>query len=154
AQPALADAGRTRYRHQPHRPAAHARVELLSDQAQVGGAADEPGLQRVPMRALSARQSRDGAPEMKRLRLALELVVARVLVGDPGGGDLAGDVVDQHRAGVRDGLHTRGGVDAVAHHHALVRAGPKKKKTQNKKKKKTKPNNKHTPTTQPTPPTT
>ena len=71
-------------------------------------------------RAARAGDDPQGAQELERLGLALQLVRARVLVGDRRLGGAAGRLADEHRPGRGDRLDPRGGVDHVARDHALA----------------------------------
>ena len=81
-------------------PSSAERVEQLLDEPQLAVAADERRLEagrahrtpRVPGRHPERPQERH------RLRLALQLVVARVLVGDRGLGRALRRLADEHRA--------------------------------------------------------
>ena len=114
--------GGTGDREQPHRAAVGARVEELLDETQLGVAPDERGLE--ALLALLARDAGDHArrpPQSQRLGLALDHVLAAVLIGDRLRGHLARGLVDVDRAGLGDALHTSGGVHAIAHHQRLGR---------------------------------
>ena len=73
-------------------------------------------------RAAGAGDHAQRRPRMDGLLAALDLMDARVLVGDRRLGGAAGDVIDEHGAGCRDRLQPRRRVDGVAQHHALASA--------------------------------
>ena len=97
------------------------RVEELLDEAQLAVAADERRLEArrrcsAPPRAAVTRSARQSA---HRLGLALQLVLAGVLVGDRRLGRALRRLADEHRARLGGRLDARGGVDEVAGDHAL-----------------------------------
>ena len=85
-------------------------------------AADERRLQPGGRAALAASLGRDpqGLPQRHGLCLALELVLARVGVGDRGLGGAPGRLADEHHSRLGRRLDARGGVDEVARHHPLT----------------------------------
>ena len=103
-------------------PSSARAVEELLDQAQLAVAADERRLEAGRLLRAAARRERRGAraSSAQRLRLALQLVLARRLVGDRGLGRAPRRLADEHRPGLGGGLDARGGVDEVARDHALA----------------------------------
>ena len=98
-----------------------ARVEQVLDQLQLALAADERRLEpRRLERAAHARDHAERAEERHRLRLALQLVRAGLLVGDRLLGRAPGRLADEHRSRLGGRLDPRGGVDEVAGDHALA----------------------------------
>ena len=96
-------------------------MEEILDQPQVGVTSDQRRLQSLlALRAANAADHACRAPEVDGLLLALEGVLAAVLVGDRGRGHLPRDLVDEHRSRLRRRLDPSGGVDAVADDHPLV----------------------------------
>ncbi len=94
-------------------------VELLHE-PQLAIPADERRLQRRGRRhAPSEPDHSDGAPELHRLRLALQLVAPGVLVGDRGVGRPLGRIADEHASGLCGRLDPGGGVHEVAGDHPL-----------------------------------
>ena len=120
-EPRLADPGDPENRDEP-RPALVARgVEEILDQAQLPLPAHKRRLETGCAALAAARRDHPrGSPERHRLRLALELVRARVLVGDRGLARAPGALSDEHGAGRRGRLHPRGRVDQVSGDHALA----------------------------------
>ena len=97
------------------------RVEELLDEPQLAIAADERRFEpRRPEGAHPARRDAKRAPELYRLGLALELVLADLLVGDRRLGRASRRFADEHLAGLRGGLDARCGVDEVAGDHSLA----------------------------------
>ena len=97
-------------------------VEQLLHELKFAFAADERRLEpRRAHRAPSARDHPQRAPERHRLRLALELVHARVLVGDRGLGRALGRLADEDGARPCGRLDPGGRVDEIARDHALAR---------------------------------
>ncbi len=117
----LADPGDPDDRDQPRLPLFRRCVEEILDQAQLSLAADERRLEAAaPPLAASRRDHPHGAPERQGLGLPLQLVCARVLVGDRRLARAPGALADEHRARLRGRLHARGGIDEVARDHALA----------------------------------
>ena len=114
-QPGLADAGRAGDRDQPRSAPLDGAVEQLLEQAQVAVAPDERRLEHLL--ALASTDPSDHPrrpPQPQRLGLALDRVLAGVLVGDRGRGHVPRDFVDEHRPRVGGRLHARCRVDPVA----------------------------------------
>ena len=96
-------------------------VEQLLDHPELTVATDEGGFERVRAhRAERAGDHAERAMEVDRLRFALQLVLAVVLVDDRGLGGVHRRVTHEHLPGLGDRLDPRGGVDQVAHHHPLA----------------------------------
>ena len=117
----LADAGDPDDREEVRLLLVGRAVEELLDEAQLAVAADERRLE--PGGASLAAAVGDHAqraPELGGLALALELVRARVLVGDRRLAGAPRRVADEHRARLGRRLDARRGVDEVARDHALA----------------------------------
>ena len=83
-------------------------VKELLDQAQVAVAADEWRLEApLALRAADPGHDPQRAPQPQRLGLALDRVLAGVLVGDRSRGHLPGHLVDEHGPGIRGRLDAR-----------------------------------------------
>ena len=97
-------------------------MEEILDQPQLGHAADERRLEPGGRAALAAALGRDPQrlPQRHGLRLALELVLARVGVGDRRLGGAPGRLADEHHSRVGRGLDASGGVDEVTGDHPLT----------------------------------
>ena len=120
AEPRLADAGDADDGHEL-RPALVGRgVEDLLHEPKLAVAPDERRLQADRLEgAAAAGGHAKGAPERDRLRLPLELVLARAGVGDGRLRRALGRLPDEDRARLGRRLHARGGVDEVARDHPL-----------------------------------
>ena len=123
-QTGLADPGRPADRDEPRDPAVDRDVEQVLEKPRFRVPAEHRGLEagRAP-RAGPAGDHPAGAVEVKRLRLALDAMLAGVLVSDAGGGDLHRHVVDEDGSRSRRRLNPRSGVDAVADHEPLIGIG-------------------------------
>ena len=96
-------------------------MEELLDEPQLAIAADERRFE--PRRAEGAHPARRDAkraPQLYRLGLALQLVLADLLVGDRRLRRASRCFADEHLAGLRGGLDARCGVDEVAGDHSLA----------------------------------
>ena len=119
-KPRLADAGRPGDRHQTCDAMLDAGVKQVLDQSQVGVAPHQRRLKaRFALLAADAAHHSSGMPQVHRLSLALEDMLAGVLVGDRGRAHLPSDVVDQHLSGLGRRLNPRGCVDPVSDHDPL-----------------------------------
>ncbi len=121
-QPGFAAAGVAEHRDQPGAPRRRAVFRSGDQRLQFVVSPDEQRLQ--PDSATSTAGPRDDPqrhPGVDRLLATLDLMHARILIGDRRVAGPAGDVVDEHLSGRCDRLQARGGVDRVAHHHALAR---------------------------------
>ena len=95
-------------------------MEKILDHAQLAVAADERGLEALRLqRAARTGDDPQGSVEGEEATLALELVRARILVGDRLLGGTAGGVAHVDGAGERDRLDPRRRIDEVAGHHPL-----------------------------------
>ncbi len=118
---ALADPRLADERHEPCPPLAARRVELLLEEAQLVGPADERWLERVrPAGAASFRDHPDGPECRHRAGLALQRRLAGRLEGDGLPGRLAGRLADEHRPRRCGGLEAARGVHEVAGDHPLA----------------------------------
>ena len=119
-EPGLPDAGLPVDEQQGRSTRRHRRVEQLLGQAQLAVPADVRCLETV--RALGATRAATtlGAPQRQRLGLALQRVGAGIDVGDGGGGQQPGRVVDPHLTGLGERLHPRRRVHGITGDHALV----------------------------------
>ncbi len=97
-------------------------VEEILDELQLAVATHERRFETGGAhRAAPARDDAQRAPELHRLGLALQLVLAGVLVGDRRLGGALGCVAREHGAGLGCRLDAGSGVDEVARDHALIR---------------------------------
>ena len=121
AEPRLADAGRPRDADEPRDAAVDGRVEEVLEQAQLGVAPDQWGVEaRDPLRPGDTGDRAERAEEIEQLGLPLDRVAAGVRVGDRRGGDLTGHRVDEHAPRVGSRLNPRRGVDPIADHQTLT----------------------------------
>ncbi len=121
AEAGLADACDADDRHQLRAALLGGDVEELLDEPQLAVAADERRLE--PHRLLRASPGGGHAqrlPERHGLGLALQLVVARFLVGDRRLRQALGRLADEHRPRRGRRLDAGGGVDQVARDHPLA----------------------------------
>ena len=123
-QPALADAARSGDRDQAHPPVAADRVERRPSAARSSSSRPTNGGSRASARPWPPRWRRPAAPATPAPGAVLPLSE-----WSPSGSKTIaarrarrGRLADEDRAGLRDALQARGGVDEVAGHHALVRA--------------------------------
>jgi hypothetical protein len=120
-EPRLADARDPGHRDEMGPALVGAGVEEILDLAQLAVAADERRLEPLRLeRAARARDDPHGPPQPVQADLALELVLAGVLVDDGRLGRAPRCVADEHLPGLRQRLHPGGRVDDVARHHALA----------------------------------
>ncbi len=119
-QARLADPCETRDRDDLGLPFVGRAVEEFLDEAQLPVTADERRLEaRRAQRSLCSGHHAQRSIERHRLGLALQLVAARVLVGDRRLRGAFRRLADQHRARLGRGLNSRRRVDHVARDHAL-----------------------------------
>ena len=120
-EPRLADAGDADDRGERRPPVVARGVEEVLDEAELAVAPDERRLERArPSLAAAIGDDTERAPEMGGFGLALELVLAGVLVGDGRLGCALRGLADEHRARLGRRLDARRGVDEVARDHALA----------------------------------
>ena len=116
----LADARLARDRHQPRRGVFDPAVEELLEQPQIAVTAAQRGLEAaLPLGASYAGDDAHRPPQVKRLGLPFDRMLACVLVGDRQRRCLAGDAVHEHGTRVGGRLRPGRGVDAVAHHKSF-----------------------------------
>ncbi len=120
-EPGLADPGDPEDRDEAGLSLVARGMEEIFDQAHLALAADERCLEagRAPLAAAGGDHSRR-VPQRHRLGLALELVLARVLVGDRCLARAPCSLSDEDGSGLRGRLHPRSGVDEVPCNHALA----------------------------------
>ena len=95
-------------------------MEQLLHEPQLAVAADERRLEPDrPQRALPARGHAKRPPELHRLGLAFQLVLADLLVGDRRLRRASRRFADEHLPGLRGGLDAGCRVDEVAGDHSL-----------------------------------
>ena len=98
-------------------------VEELLHEPELAVAADERRLETLErMSAAAPGRHAQRAPEPHASALALQLVLAGVLVGDRRLGGPPRRLADEHAAGLGRRLDPRGRVDEVAGDHALAAA--------------------------------
>ena len=120
-EPRLADPGDPDDRDEAGLPLVARGVEEILDQAQLSVAADERGLEAGGTSLAPPRRDHPRrAPERHRLRLALQLVLARVLVGDRRLARTPRPLADENGSRRRFPLDPRGRVDEVAGDHSLA----------------------------------
>jgi hypothetical protein len=117
----LADPGHTDDGDEARALVVRGRVEKVFDKPELAVAAHERRLEggRTSLASSRAHDTR-GPPELDRLCLPLQLVRARLLVGDRGLGCALGRLADEDRARLRRALHPRGGVHEVARDQPLA----------------------------------
>ena len=120
-QARLADPGHADHGDEARPPVVPGRVEQVLDEPELAVAPDERRLEpgRAPLAAPRPDHSRR-TPELDRLRLALHLVRAGVLVDDRRLRGPLGRLADEDGARLRRALHPRRGVDEVAGDHPLA----------------------------------
>ena len=120
-QARLADAADAGDRHEMGAAILRRRVEEVLDQLQLAVAADEGGLETRRLQLPAApRDDPHRSVDLHGLGLSLQLVSAGRLVHDRLLRRAPRRLADEHRAGLRDRLDTRGGVDEIARDHALA----------------------------------
>ena len=120
-EPRLAGAGNAGDRDEVRLPVLGGGVEEVLQQLELALAADERSLQAGGLQGPSAAgDDTERPPQRDRLGLALELVKPRLVVRDRLPGRPSGRLSDEHRAGFRGGLDSRGRVDEVPGDHALA----------------------------------
>src|SRR5262249_51635135 len=98
--------------------------EQTLDEPQLRVAADKGCLEAARTPATADRRDHAlGAPDRQRLRLSLQLVCARALVGDGGFRRPPRHLAYQDGPRLGEGLDSRGGVDEVARDHSLAVGG-------------------------------
>jgi hypothetical protein len=96
-------------------------VEELLHQPQLALAPDERRLERLCSQpAAAAGLDVERTPQPLRLGLALELELARIAVRNRGLARATCGLADEDGAGLRRGLHPRGGIDEIAGDHSLA----------------------------------
>ena len=120
-QATLADAALAGDRHEPEAPLAGRRVEEVLQEPKLRIAADEGCLEPVaPPDAAPLGDHPEGAPGGDRRRLALQELLAGLLVGDGPGRGSMGHFPDEHDARWGHGLEATRGIDDVTGDHALA----------------------------------
>src|SRR5579885_2424469 len=95
-------------------------MEQLFDEPQLTLAADERRFEAGRLQlAAGARDDADGAPQLERLDLSLQLVETGVLEDDRALRGAAGRLADEERSRICDRLDARGGVHQVAGDYPL-----------------------------------
>ncbi len=120
-EPRLADPGDPRDRDEVRTPLVGRGVEEILDLAQLAVTPHERGFEALRLqRPAGAGDDAHRPPQPVQADLALQLVLAHVLVHDRRLGRAPGRVSDEHLPRVGQRLHSRRGIDDVARNHALA----------------------------------